>query len=119
MSSVYALPDYAELHALSNFSFQRGASHAEELAERASELGYQALAVTDECSVAGVVKAHEAARCGAGSFLEQHHPLRRLMFLRFTDWPWRKMAMMIASPTAASAAATVITNTTKTWPVVP
>jgi len=60
--SVHALPDYAELHALSNFSFQRGASHAEELAERASELGYQALAVTDECSVAGVVKAHEAAR---------------------------------------------------------
>lgn len=60
--SAHALPDYAELHALSNFSFQRGASHAEELAERASELGYQALAVTDECSVAGVVKAHEAAR---------------------------------------------------------
>jgi error-prone DNA polymerase len=60
--SAHALPDYAELHALSNFSFQRGASHADELAERAAELGYQALAVTDECSVAGVVKAHEAAR---------------------------------------------------------
>jgi hypothetical protein len=60
--SVYALPDYAELHALSNFSFQRGASHAQELAERASELGYKALAVTDECSVAGVVRAHEVAK---------------------------------------------------------
>jgi error-prone DNA polymerase len=59
---AYALPDYAELHALSNFSFQRGASHAEELAERAAALGYKALAITDECSVAGVVKAHEAAR---------------------------------------------------------
>jgi error-prone DNA polymerase len=62
MSSVYALPDYAELHALSNFSFQRGASHAQELAERADELGYKALAITDECSVAGVVRAHEVAR---------------------------------------------------------
>jgi error-prone DNA polymerase len=56
------LPAYAELHALSNFSFQRGASHAEELVERAHELGYQALAITDECSVAGVVRAHVAAK---------------------------------------------------------
>jgi len=60
--SAYTLPDYAELHALSNFSFQRGASHADELVERAFQLGYKALAITDECSVAGVVKAHEAAR---------------------------------------------------------
>lgn len=59
---AYALPDYAELHALSNFSFQRGASHAQELADRASELGYKALAITDECSVAGVVRAHEVAK---------------------------------------------------------
>ena len=56
------LPDYAELHALSNFSFQRGASHAHELVERAFELGYRALAITDECSVAGVVRAHVAAK---------------------------------------------------------
>ena len=53
---------YAELHCLTNFSFLRGASHPEELVERASELGYAALAITDECSVAGVVRAHEAAR---------------------------------------------------------
>ncbi|WP_050813889.1 error-prone DNA polymerase [Nocardioides sp. SLBN-35] len=59
------LPDYAELHCLSNFSFQRGASHPQELVERAAQLGYQALALTDECSVAGVVRAWEAAReCG-------------------------------------------------------
>ncbi len=56
-----ASPDYAELHALSNFSFQRGASHPGELVERAHALGYTALAVTDECSVAGVVRAHERA----------------------------------------------------------
>ena len=56
------LPGYAELHALSNFSFQRGASHAEELVERAAALGYSALAITDECSVAGVVRAHGEAK---------------------------------------------------------
>ncbi|MEO8248275.1 MAG: error-prone DNA polymerase [Burkholderiales bacterium] len=55
------LPGYAELHALSNFSFQRGASHPAELVERAHALGYAALAITDECSVAGVVRAHERA----------------------------------------------------------
>ncbi len=56
------LPDYAELHCLSNFSFLRGASHAEELVARAQELGYAALAITDECSFAGLVRAHVAAK---------------------------------------------------------
>ncbi len=58
-------PRYAELHALSNFTFLRGASHPEELVRRAAELEYHALALTDECSLAGVVRAHlEARRCG-------------------------------------------------------
>jgi error-prone DNA polymerase len=52
---------YAELHCVTNFSFLRGASHPHELVQRAAELGYQALAITDECSLAGVVKAHVAA----------------------------------------------------------
>jgi len=56
------LPDYAELHCLSNFSFLRGASHAEELVGRAAALGYSALAITDECSLAGAVRAHQAAK---------------------------------------------------------
>ncbi|HTH45851.1 MAG TPA: error-prone DNA polymerase, partial [Oxalicibacterium sp.] len=56
------LPDYAELHCLSNFSFLRGASHPEELVQRAVELGYRSLAITDECSVAGVVRAHVEAK---------------------------------------------------------
>lgn len=59
------LPAYAELHCLSNYSFQRGASHPFELVERAQALGYTALAITDECSMAGVVRAHVAAKeCG-------------------------------------------------------
>lgn len=53
---------YAELHALSNFTFLRGASHPEELVEKAAELGYEALAITDECSMSGIVRAHAAAR---------------------------------------------------------
>jgi len=60
-----SLPEYAELHCLSNFSFLRGASHPEELVERAHALGYAALALTDECSLAGAVRAHLAAKeCG-------------------------------------------------------
>ncbi|MDP2135842.1 MAG: error-prone DNA polymerase [Sulfuritalea sp.] len=57
-----SLPAYAELHCLSNFSFLRGASHAAELVARAVRLGYAALAITDECSFAGSVRAHLAAR---------------------------------------------------------
>jgi error-prone DNA polymerase len=53
---------YAELHCLSNFTFLRGASHPAELVERAAALGYGALALTDECSMAGIVRAHVAAR---------------------------------------------------------
>ena len=56
------LPAYAELHSLSNFSFQRGASHPEELVQRAHALGYSALAITDECSMAGIVRAHTEAK---------------------------------------------------------
>ncbi|MEO6917591.1 MAG: error-prone DNA polymerase [Collimonas sp.] len=56
------LPEYAELQCVSNFSFLRGASHPEELVERAVQLDYRALAITDECSLAGVVRAHVEAK---------------------------------------------------------
>ena len=56
------MSEYAELHCISNFTFLRGASHPEELVERAAALGYSALAITDECSVAGTVRAHIAAK---------------------------------------------------------
>src|SRR6185437_10509698 len=60
--SVRVIPSYAELHCLSNYTFLRGASCPEELVDRAGGLGYHALAITDECSVAGVVRAHVAAK---------------------------------------------------------
>ncbi len=53
---------YAELHCKTNFSFLQGASHADELVQRAIELDYSALAVTDENSLAGIVRAFSAAR---------------------------------------------------------
>jgi len=57
-----SLPAYAELHCRSNFTFLTGASHPGELVQRAKQLGYSAIAITDECSVAGVVRAHEEAK---------------------------------------------------------
>ncbi|WP_225781141.1 error-prone DNA polymerase [Xenophilus sp. Marseille-Q4582] len=68
------LPAYAELRCVSNFSFLRGASQPEELVERAKQLGYAALALTDECSLAGVVRAHVAAK---------EHQLRLLIGSQF------------------------------------
>ena len=57
-----SLPDYAELLCCSNFTFLRGASHPPELVERAAAMGYAALALTDECSMAGIARAHVAAK---------------------------------------------------------
>ena len=55
-------PDaFAELHCKSNFSFLYGASHPDELVAQAGELGYRGIAITDECSLAGVVKATTGA----------------------------------------------------------
>jgi error-prone DNA polymerase len=53
---------YAELQAVSNFSFLRGASHAEELVAQAQQLGLSALAITDHNSLASIVRAHAAAK---------------------------------------------------------
>lgn len=77
MAPTYgALPDYAELQCASNFSFLHGASHAEDLAARAAQLGYAALAITDECSLAGVVRAHvEAKKAGLPFIVGSHFHL--------------------------------------------
>ena len=55
---------YAELTCTSNFTFLTGASHPQELVAHAAQLGYSAITITDECSMAGVVRAlEEAQRC--------------------------------------------------------
>ena len=56
------MPRYAELQVTTNFSFLRGASHGEELVAQAQALGLEALAVTDRNTLAGVVRAHTAAK---------------------------------------------------------
>jgi error-prone DNA polymerase len=72
-ASFSSLPEYAELFCLSNFSFLQGASHAEELVARAVRLGYHALALTDECSLAGVVRAHAEAKKAELPFIVGAH----------------------------------------------
>ena len=101
------LPAYAELHALSNFSFQRGASHAEELVERAAALGYSAIAITDECSVAAVVRAHgEAKKHGlqlmpGAEFLVQCTSPFRLVVLPHNAEGWGNLCEFITQVKAA------------------
>ncbi len=62
MSSSNTSIGYAELVCTSNFTFLNGASHPQELVARAAELGYYAIALTDECSLAGIVRAFEETR---------------------------------------------------------
>ena len=60
---------FAELHCLSNYSFLSSASHPEELVEAAAQKGYRAIALTDECTYSGLVKAHMAAKKHAIKFI--------------------------------------------------
>jgi error-prone DNA polymerase len=77
---LYSMHPYAELHCVSNFTFLRGASHPEELVVRAQEQDYAALAITDECSLAGVVRAHlEAKRVGMGLIIGSEFRLPSLI----------------------------------------
>ena len=64
--------NFAELVAATNYSFLRGASHPEELVAQAAAQGYAALALTDECSLAGVVRAHQAAQTLRQQLTETH-----------------------------------------------
>lgn len=91
---------YAELHCLSNFSFLRGASHAQELVARAAQLGYRALAITDECSLAGIVRAHVAA---------EEHALKLIVGSELFLTEKLKLIMLAPSKAAYADLSTVIT----------
>ncbi|HYW92735.1 MAG TPA: error-prone DNA polymerase [Gammaproteobacteria bacterium] len=98
---------YAELHCLSNFAFLRGASHPEELVRRAAALGYRALAITDECSLAGVVRAHVAAREHAlrlivGSELTLRDGIRLVLLVPELA-AWRQLSRLITRGRRAAA----------------
>jgi len=98
------MEEYAELHCLSNFSFLRGASHPAELVERASELGYQALALTDECSLSGIVRAHEAART-----LPAGHTLKLLVGAEFRTEDALKLVLLAPQHSAYTQLCRLIT----------
>ena len=76
---IVCMTNYAELQCTSNFSFLRGASHPEEIAMQAKHLGLSAIAITDRNTLAGVVRAHAAARDAelpfiVGARLDLHQP---------------------------------------------
>ena len=104
--ATLALPDYAELHCVSNFSFQRGASHPHELVERAAALGYRALALTDECSVAGVVRAHVRAKALGLHLIvgsEFAYPGFRLVALARNAQGWGNLCQFITAARRSAA----------------
>jgi error-prone DNA polymerase len=92
---------YAELHCLSNFSFGRGASSAAELFERARKLGYRALAITDECSLAGIVRALEASRASGVALI---------VGAEFTLDDGLKLVLLVADLAGYSRLCQLITN---------
>ncbi|CAN7385989.1 error-prone DNA polymerase [Variovorax sp. LjRoot178] len=101
---MYEPPPFAELHCRSNFTFLVGASQPEELVERAAAKLYSALALTDECSVSGVVRAHLAAReanlhfiCGSEILLttQSGHPHARIVFLAQNKLGWGNLCECI------------------------
>ena len=57
-----AATEFAELGAISNFSFLHGASHPQEMVQQAAALGYGAIGVADRNTLSGVVRTHIAAR---------------------------------------------------------
>ena len=95
------LPDYAELHALSDFSFLRGAASAEELFVRAAQCGYEALAITDECSLAGIVRAWDASR---------HTPVRLIVGSEFTLACGTKLVLLVENKAGYTRLCRLITT---------
>ena len=91
---------YAELHCLSHFSFQRGASSAEELFERAKKLGYGALAITDECTLSGAVRGLQAS---------ERHGLKLIVGSEFLLQCGLKLVLLCADLAGYAALSRIVT----------
>ncbi|NVK56867.1 MAG: error-prone DNA polymerase [Alteromonadaceae bacterium] len=94
---------FAELVCQSNFSFLTGASHPEELVNTAAFLGYQAIGITDECSVAGIVRAH-------AEITSNHLPIKLIAGSLFRLKPGLTLCLICPDKTAYSELCRVITN---------
>jgi len=93
---------YAELICQSNFSFLHGASHPEELVRQAYFLGYQAIAITDECSVAGVVRAYTEIK-------NNHLPIKLIVGSKFV-FEQQEIVLICPSHNAYKECCRIITN---------
>ena len=101
MSRIY--PGYAELCSFTNFSFLTGASHPEEIVEQATAYQYHSIAITDECSVAGVVRAY--------SHIKEHHlPIRLIIGSHFTYQQSLRLTLLCPNRKAYAELCRVITN---------
>ena len=101
-SSSYELPNYAELYCQSNYSFLQGASHPRELVQQAFKLNYMALAITDECSVAGVVRAYEEVTKLNRPILEQAERRRKAALEKAGCTLWSKSLVPAMFPAPSS-----------------
>ncbi len=99
-------PDYAELVCTSNFTFLRGASHPQELVARAVEMGYRAIAITDECSLAGVVRGLEEAQRSA----EQGRPIQFIPGSSFRLGDGSRLVLLPADQKGYGQLCTLITR---------
>ena len=93
---------YAELVCQSNFSFLTGASHPEELVRQAYFLGYQAIAITDECSVAGVVRAYTEIK-------NNHLPIKLIVGSKFV-FEGQEIVLICPNHNAYKECCRIITN---------
>jgi error-prone DNA polymerase len=99
-------PVAALLHCTSNFSFLQGASHPDELIEQAHQMGYQQIAITDECSVAGIVRAHVAAeKIGMNLIIGSQFEV-----CLDDGTPWIRMLMLVKNRPGYAALCTLITH---------
>jgi len=96
------VPGYAALNVTSNFTFLRGASHPEELVTEAARLNYNAVAITDECTVSGLVRAHVAAKdcgiqlvIGASFVIDDALQLSRLLLLATSREGYGNLSQLI------------------------
>ncbi|MGD9021921.1 MAG: PHP domain-containing protein, partial [Lysobacterales bacterium] len=106
MNRSQDIPGYAELVCTSNFTFLQGASHPQELVTRAAELGYEAIALTDECSLAGIVRAYEATqRCAA-----EQLPVKLICGSRFTLEDGSGLVLLAADKTGYAQLCGLVTR---------
>ncbi len=99
-------PPYAELVCLSNFTFLQGASHPQELVARAVQLGYRAIALTDECSLAGIVRAHEEAQRAA----QAGQPIALIPGSQFRLEDGSRLVLLVTDEAAYAQLCTLITR---------